>query len=304
MAYGNTQNESSRIKFRITSSTDDRGRKHAMFSLSAKEGDKDAKQVMGKDGTPYLDGEGKGRWKTDYTFVEGFIVDFVKEDVEVTKGTTRTYLNIQMMDGSDSYTVSVEKGSRYWLDFLKRLPSVDLSKKVHMSPYSIEENGKWNQGIVIHQEGVKVVSAYNKENNYGGAPQATKVSINNKEVWDFGPRDTWMVANSLMPAYNRLKELNAANPLSTIVHDAAPQATPQPVAQPTPAPVQSAAAVTAQQKAIDMLKPSQDLNNPASIAAGFSADIGGDQSVMPPAPSITEDMDPGEPEEDLSDPPF
>lgn len=76
------------------------------------------------------------------------------------------------------------------------------------------------------------------------------------------------------------------------------QHTPQPIAQPTPAPVQSAAAVTAQQKAIDMLKPSQDLNNPASIAAGFSADIGGDQSIMPPAPPITEDMDPGEPDED------
>lgn len=72
----------------------------------------------------------------------------------------------------DTEIVSLGTKSSFGEDMLKKLPSIDLSKEVTLTPYSFLPKGEENKkkGVTVYQDGVKVGSYYYDAEN--------KVSIN------------------------------------------------------------------------------------------------------------------------------
>lgn len=62
------------------------------------------------------------------------------------------------------YVVQLPLKSRYGIDLMKKLPNVDLSKQVELSPFDFEdENGKSIKGISIKQDNEKVKNHFYNE---------------------------------------------------------------------------------------------------------------------------------------------
>ncbi len=215
MSYGTTTQQGNTKHFSVRTSTDAKGRKQAVFALPAQQGEAGAKQVFDKDNAPVVDKEGKPRYRTEHNFIDGVIVALEQHEAEF-NGKVLRFLNIVMMDKDECYSISIQRGDRYWVDFLKRLPGIDLSKPVRLSPYSIENDGKWNQGIVAQQDGKKVMSAFTRENNWGGMDNAVQVEFNGEMKWNYGPRDKWLEANVLLPAQAKLHDVASEGPVPAL----------------------------------------------------------------------------------------
>lgn len=82
--------------------------------------------------------------------------------------------------------------SRYFSEFAKKLPNLDLAKSVTLHPYNIEdgvrEDGKkkYNTGISIQQNGVKIPSYFydvEKKESINGFPAVNDAEKENKGYW-------------------------------------------------------------------------------------------------------------------------
>ncbi len=77
--------------------------------------------------------------------------------------------------------------SRYAIDFMKKLPALDLSKEVVINPYDFEDkNGKRRTAFNIVQGGNKIYSAYwdnEKKVALLGIPQANADDMDDKDDW-------------------------------------------------------------------------------------------------------------------------
>jgi hypothetical protein len=91
----------------------------------------------------------------------------------------------------------VNKGNRYWVGILSRLPNVNFQKSVQFRPYDFEgkdEHGGTRRiiGINLFQNGEKIDPAWSKTSP-GDLPQGKQVRVNGKDVWDFEARDNYLL---------------------------------------------------------------------------------------------------------------
>lgn len=82
-------------------------------------------------------------------------------EVEFKDGSFGEQALIKFQNGKEKAIVTVTTSSKYFTDFAKKLPNVDLSKDVTFNVYDFEsKEGKQQTGVSITQEGVKVKGAY------------------------------------------------------------------------------------------------------------------------------------------------
>lgn len=164
---------------------------------------------------------GREVWERRDGYVDGVITSMFHTDREY-KGDKITELNIRLRDKDEHYSLKVNKGNRYWVGILSRLPNVNLQKSVRFSPYDFEgkdDSGGTRRiiGINLFQGGEKIDPAWSK--TYPGElPQGKQVRVNGKEVWDFEERD-----NYLLKVFAELADqLRTGDMAMTGAHDEAP----------------------------------------------------------------------------------
>jgi hypothetical protein len=104
---------------------------------------------------------GAESWALEHDFVSGKIEKiFFKEDKEYGNS-----FEVVISDAVDIYQLSFTEESRFWFDFAKKLPNIDLSKEVKITAYDFEdkESKKRRAGISIEQSGVKINSFYDEK---------------------------------------------------------------------------------------------------------------------------------------------
>jgi len=202
---------------------DDKGRKKAVLAKRCTADTPGARQVFKANGDPAQNKDGENVYRLEYTAVKGRIVG-MENVVSEFNGKSVKYLNIRIEDGAEHFILVLERGDRYWSDFMMRLPMINIDEPVRMAPYAIEEDGKFNQGISMQQHGEKVLRKWTKENGYeGGPPMAEQKEINDEVKWDFGNRNKWLEANVLEPAMAKLEASIPQGPKPTAEAKVAPQ---------------------------------------------------------------------------------
>jgi len=202
----NNTNQGGATFLSVRISTDAKGRKNAVLAKRCDEGTPGARQIFKADGSPALTKEGQTCWRLEYDAIEGFITRLEKHEAE-----WGNYLHIHIKDGADKFVLSLDRGDRYWSDFLLRLPLLTPQTLTKFQPYSIadEDGKKTNQGISMRQFGKKVERRWSKEAGYeGGPPQAT--FDEDEQEWKWGKRNKWMEENILDPI---AQDYEGAHPL-------------------------------------------------------------------------------------------
>jgi hypothetical protein len=133
------------------------------------------------EGTPnsvdreYETSDGKTGVKHEliYKEIAGYITD-----MELYEGDYGTNIIVEIAineEKTEKRYLSIGTGSSFGEDFMKKLPRVDFTKVVVLSPYSFEdEKGKMKRGITVIQDDQKLVNFfYDKETekNTNGFPE-------------------------------------------------------------------------------------------------------------------------------------
>lgn len=108
--------------------------------------------------------------KWEYVYDE--LVCFIK-DISAYDGKFGRETHVICDTHAGEVKLQLSQGSKYASDFLKRVPNVDFSKKVVLSPFDFDnDKGNKVQGILIYQDGKKILSYYKDEdgNNINGIP--------------------------------------------------------------------------------------------------------------------------------------
>lgn len=135
---------------------------------------------------------GRTVWERKDDYVDGVITSIYRKEREY-KGELMNSLAVRMADKGESYLLEIKEGSRYWSSFLLRLPNIDLSKSVRVSPYDFtDKEGRRVIGLNVLQNGNKVEPKWNKTSP-GDLPQGKQVRVNGKTVWDFEDRDQYLL---------------------------------------------------------------------------------------------------------------
>lgn len=104
-----------------------------------------------------------------YTEVSGLIAD-----IKFYEGDYGKLLQITIDDDGDVVVVSVNTSQNFGEDLLKKLPAIDRTVSVVLSPYSFtDEKGKQRKGVTVKQNDVKVENFYydkTKKENINGYP--------------------------------------------------------------------------------------------------------------------------------------
>ena len=101
---------------------------------------------LGEDGTEY--------YERVYNFIEGFITNlFYKVHQEYGNS-----FEVTIDDGKEKFNLSFKENSRYCQDLLTKLPLIDLTKPVMITPFDFVPADKTDniQGTSIKQDGVKI----------------------------------------------------------------------------------------------------------------------------------------------------
>ncbi len=147
---------------------------YGKLRMKAKEGD--AKAV-------WREFEGKGSWAVEYSWIEGQIKKiYYKESKEYGNS-----YEVTIDDGENLYNVSFKENSRYCQDFLVKLPNIDLSQPVKITPYDMRsEDGKERRGTSVMQNGIKLKSYFSQKEGdvwiyREGFPEPKKPKLTDKE---------------------------------------------------------------------------------------------------------------------------
>jgi len=100
-------------------------------------------------------------WALEHDYVSGIIENiFYKEDAQYGNS-----FEVTIRDVADLYQVSFSEDSRFWFDFMKKLPNLDLKKEVKITAYDFEDkSGKRRAGVSVEQSGIKIKSYYETQN--------------------------------------------------------------------------------------------------------------------------------------------
>jgi hypothetical protein len=80
-------------------------------------------------------------------------------------------------------TLQLGYSSSFAKALLKKLPNIDLTNEVTISPFSGKIDGKKVSTITVYQNGLKIEPFYNKENP-NGLPQMELITVKGVETWD------------------------------------------------------------------------------------------------------------------------
>ena len=88
-----------------------------------------------------------------FTEVSGIITGIAFHEGEYGKNINLTIED----DGEKPVVLSVQTGSNYGEDLMKKIPAIDLSMPVRLAPYSFEDDkGKARKGITVYQGETKL----------------------------------------------------------------------------------------------------------------------------------------------------
>jgi len=130
-----------------------------------------------------------------FDFVSGYIKQAYLKEFD-----GRRFLNMIIDDVMISLKYDNSRGGidAYCQDLIKRLPNIDLSKKVTLKPFKFLDEKRsaakgrevFNTGISVYQD-EKVTYKFTKEEP-NGIPQPVKKTVNGKDVWDFSQVDDFL----------------------------------------------------------------------------------------------------------------
>lgn len=97
--------------------------------------------------------DGEKTFAYEYNYVEGIMTGiYYKENKEFGNS-----FEVTIRDDKEVYGISFKENSRYCQDFLSKLPAIDLSKTVKLTPYEmLGDGGKSFRGVSVMQGGVKL----------------------------------------------------------------------------------------------------------------------------------------------------
>lgn len=98
------------------------------------------------------DGTKGSKWELIYEKIDAEITDVKFKD-----GDYGEQILVTFSDGDNDVILAQGVGSNFGEDIMKKLPNIDLSKKLTVSPYSFtDENGKEKKGVTFYQDGKKI----------------------------------------------------------------------------------------------------------------------------------------------------
>lgn len=125
--------------------------KEASFRLPSNQDDPEA---VRRAYTNPKTGESGVAYERAYKALYGFITDVSFRESTLKDNTVLRNINIHL--GEDeagvSQIISIPQGSRYAVDFMKRLPSIDLNKEVRLMPYDFEKDGPRQVGLSVYHK--------------------------------------------------------------------------------------------------------------------------------------------------------
>jgi hypothetical protein len=134
-------------------------------------------------GAVWREYENKGSWAIEYSWIEGKVTRiFYKESADYGNS-----YEVNIWDGQNRYNVSFKENSRYCFDFLTKLPHIDLSKSIKITPYEMDDkDGKTRRGTSIQQNGIKLKNYFSSKVDdkwiyREGFPEPTKKDLSAKE---------------------------------------------------------------------------------------------------------------------------
>lgn len=111
------------------------------------------------------DGKTGVKWELIYQKVEGFITSIEFYDGDYGRN---------IIVGIDDLKLSLGTNTPYGEDFMKKLPNIDITKPIALSPFAFEDDkGKTRKGVSIVQDGKKVQNFFYdfaKKTNIHGYP--------------------------------------------------------------------------------------------------------------------------------------
>jgi hypothetical protein len=127
---------------------------------------------------------GAESWALEFDFIEGLIDSiFYKEDREYGDS-----FEVVIEDDTTKYQLSFPEESRFWVDFMSKLPKINLNEIVKITAYDFQDKeGKRKVGTSIEQAGEKITSFYSSKNEDGtwnllnGYPTAKDVNFKDKD---------------------------------------------------------------------------------------------------------------------------
>ena len=124
------------------------------FRMTVDEGTEGAK----KRDYETSDGKKGSKWELAYKSIGGLITNIEFFDGDYCKNFLLTF---DFQDGTETVTVSLGTNTPFGEDMMKKLPNIDFSQEVKLSPYSFEdEKGKLRKGISVVQNDEKIVGAF------------------------------------------------------------------------------------------------------------------------------------------------
>lgn len=116
-------------------------------------------------------------------------------------------LCINVSDGKEAFQLQLPLSSNHADTFLNKSANIDFKKPVTFSPYQFTPKGeeKEKRGMTIKQDGVKVESAWTKENP-GEVPELEKKKVKGKDVWDNSKRIDFYVERVIPALQSELQE--------------------------------------------------------------------------------------------------
>ena len=121
----------------------------------------------------YEDKNGNKKTKHElvYDGVSGRITDMKFRD-----GDFGEQFTLVIQDGEDKFEIHMPTSGKYFADFGKKIPNVNLSEDVEVTPYSFEgDNGRPLQGMTIRQSGEKLTSYFwDGKKSINGIPDVSK----------------------------------------------------------------------------------------------------------------------------------
>lgn len=125
--------------------------KEASFRLPSNESDPDA--IRREYTNPKTKEDGVAYEKA-FKALYGIITDVYFRENSLKDGTVLRSININLGDDENGVAqiISIPQDSRYAADFLKRLPSIDLSREVRIMPYDFEKDGPRQVGLSVYHK--------------------------------------------------------------------------------------------------------------------------------------------------------
>lgn len=110
------------------------------------------------------DGKKGEKWELVADFISGVINNLNVRDGDYGKQLFISFANEEGDESKPPVVISLNISSNFAEDFMKKLPNINIEKKVKLVPYSFEdENGKKCRGITVYQDDKKIKGYYHEK---------------------------------------------------------------------------------------------------------------------------------------------